>query len=71
MFWIVIGIILSINFPDVTNIIRMPTKLGYVNELKTSIYTFPIIFSVYMSLATSSFLALLYTFKLFKDYLKK
>ena len=69
IFWIVVGTIISIDYPDATSVVRMPTKLGSVNELKTSIYTFPIVFSVYMSSATCSFLALLYTFKLFKDSL--
>lgn len=68
MFWIVIGIILSINFPDVTNVIRMPKKLGGFSEVQTSIYTFPIYFSVYMTCVVLSIIALFYTFGTLKFF---
>lgn len=66
IFWIAIGIIIAIKFPNAATVIRMPTKLGSINEIKISNYEFPIAFSVYMSLATLSFLALLYTFGVLK-----
>lgn len=67
VFWLIVGIFLVIYFPVVTDVVRMPTKLGSYIDVKTSNYTFPIMFSTYMSLVTISFLLMLYKVRLLKD----
>ena len=38
-FWLIVGIFLVIYFPVVTDVVRMPTKLGSYIDIKTSNYT--------------------------------
>lgn len=62
VFWLIVGIVLAIYFPDVTNVVRMPAKVSGVIEVHTTRYTFPIYFSGYMAIVTLSILAIMYTF---------